>query len=122
MHRIDDGTDGGALLGCVNVGDGFKSVFCFDSLEDFEAGVEPRATVATDRGAVGLIEGAFEEYVQLWVLLLKGREGVGDGATGVEAFERAGASEEEQLFGIVNHGCIKCEGLDFAKSQSKKYV
>ena len=122
MHRIDDGTDGGALLGCVNVGDGFKPVFCLDGLEDFEPGVEPRATVATDRCAIGLIEGAFKENVQLWVLLLEGSEGVGDGPTGVEAFERAGASEEEQLFGIVNHGRIKCEGLDFAKSQSKKYV
>jgi hypothetical protein len=122
LHRIDDGTDGGALVGGVNVGDGFKPVFCFDGFEDFESSLESCATIASDRCTICLIEGAFKENVQFWVLLLEGSEGVGDGPTGVEAFERAGASEEEQLFGIVNHRRIKCEGLDFAKSQSKKYV
>lgn len=106
LKSIHYRADGLALLGRMNIGDGFKTVFFFYGLKDFESGVESGAAVAANGGAVGFVEGTFKENVELGVLLLEGYEGIGDGAAGLEAFKRAGACEEEQLIGVVEHGGI----------------
>jgi hypothetical protein len=56
-------------------------------LKDLHAGIEPGAPVASDGCAVGFIKRAFEEYVQLWVLLLERCQCIGDGAASIEAFK-----------------------------------
>jgi hypothetical protein len=40
------------------------------------------------------------------VFFLQGFEGIGDGAAGLEVFERAGACEEQELIWVVQHGGI----------------
>ena len=71
LQGIDDRADGGALFGCVDVSNGLETIFGFNGLKDLHASIEPGAPVASDGCAVGFIKRAFEEYVQLWVLLLE---------------------------------------------------
>ena len=66
---------------------GFETIFGFYGLKDLHASIEPGASVASDGCAVGFIKRAFEEYVQLWVLLLERCQCIGDGTASIEAFK-----------------------------------
>jgi hypothetical protein len=71
----------------VDVGNGLEAIFGFNRLKDFHAGIKSGASLASDGCAVGFIEGALEEYVQLRMLLLKRCQCIGNGATSIKAFE-----------------------------------
>lgn len=87
LEGIDDRSDGGALFGGVDVSNGPETIFGFNGSKDLHAGIEPGAPLATDGCAVGFIERALEEYVQLRVLLLERCQRIGDGAASIEAFK-----------------------------------
>ena len=87
LQGIDDRADGGALFGGVDVGNGLETIFGFNGLKDLHASIESSTPVTSDGCAVGFIERAFEEYVQLWVLLLERCQCIGDGAASIEAFK-----------------------------------
>jgi hypothetical protein len=95
LEGIDDRANAGALLGCVDVSNGLETIFGFNGLKDLHASIEPGSPVAIDGCAVGFIERAFKEYVQLRVLLLERCQCIGDGAASIEAFKRTGPCEKK---------------------------
>jgi hypothetical protein len=93
LQGIDNRADAGALLGGVDVSNGLETILCFNSLKDFHAGIEPSAPITSDGCAVGFIERALKEYVQLRVLRLERCQCIGDGAAYIETFKGTGPCE-----------------------------
>lgn len=103
LEDIDDRTDRFALLGQVDVCNGFEAVFFLNRLKDFEPRVDSDTAVAMQGGPVGFVEGPFKEDIEFGVFLLQALQAIGYRATGIEAFKRAGTRYKEQLVGIMNH-------------------
>ena len=78
----------------MDVGYSLEAVFRLDCFEYLHPFFEADTSITVDRGAVGLIERALEEDIELGVLFLERGEGISHRAAGVEAFQRTGTSEE----------------------------
>ena len=93
-----------ALIGQVDVREDREFVFALNHGEQFQAGVHTGTAGARERGAVGFVEGTFENDVELREFLAEFAELFRDFAADIFGFERAGTRDEQEFFGIVNHG------------------
>ena len=93
LDDVADFGDGGALVGFVDVGDDGYVKLAFDGLEDFHAFVQADAAKRMNGGAVGFVEGGFEdvgdaEFVGHFNVLFAGFEGE------IEVFQDVDAAEQ----------------------------
>jgi hypothetical protein len=72
-----------------------------------QAGFEAGAATTGDGGAVGFVERAFEDQVQLRITSAEIDEFLGDSADNLLVFQRAGAGENKKALGIEERHGVK---------------
>jgi hypothetical protein len=94
------------LRAFVNIGQNGEPILALNHREEFQTLVDARAARATERGAVGFVEGALEDDLERGQLAVDAYERLGDGATHALVLERARPGDDQQFRGIVEHGII----------------